>query len=89
MRTTLDIDDDVLAAAKDIARAEKRTAGEVISALARKALLQPAASLDVGKLEVRDGLLVLPTRGGVVTTEMVDRLLDDADLVDAGGAGKD
>src|SRR6266496_4788753 len=42
MRTTLDIADDVLQAAKERARREKRTAGEVISELARSALTTPA-----------------------------------------------
>jgi hypothetical protein len=36
MRTTLDIEEDVLFAAKDLARREKKTAGQVISELARK-----------------------------------------------------
>lgn len=35
MRTTLDIDDDVLAAAKAIAKAQRKTTGAVVSALAR------------------------------------------------------
>lgn len=38
MRTTLSIDDDVLRAVKERARRESRTAGEVISDLAREAL---------------------------------------------------
>lgn len=38
MRTTLDIDDDVLLAAKELAEAQKSTAGKVLSELARKAL---------------------------------------------------
>ena len=38
MRTTLDIDDAVLSAAKDIADTTNSTAGEVISQLARKGL---------------------------------------------------
>jgi hypothetical protein len=42
MRTTVDIDEDVLAAAKDLARAEGRTMGQVISDLARRALTQPS-----------------------------------------------
>ena len=42
MRTTLEIDDAVLAAAKEIADAENRTAGAVISDLARKGLSQTA-----------------------------------------------
>ena len=43
MRTTLDIDDDVLASAKEIARREKKTAGQVLSELARRALTQGSA----------------------------------------------
>ena len=38
MRTTLQIDDDVLLAAKSLARAEKTTLGSVISRLARRGL---------------------------------------------------
>jgi len=38
MRTTLDIADDVLSAAKERARRENKSAGEVISELARAAL---------------------------------------------------
>lgn len=38
MRTTLSIDDDVLFAVKEQARREKRTAGQVLSNLARQAL---------------------------------------------------
>jgi hypothetical protein len=40
MRTTLDIDDDILEAAKELAEAENKTAGQVLSELARKALTQ-------------------------------------------------
>jgi len=36
VRTTLDIDDDLLAAAKELARREGRTAGEVVSRLLRR-----------------------------------------------------
>jgi hypothetical protein len=44
MRTTLDIDDDVLTAAKERAAGEKTTTGKVISNLARQALTRPAAA---------------------------------------------
>lgn len=74
MRTTLEIDDDVLAAAREIAQHRKTTAGRVISELARQALSAPAQ----GKITERNGFLVLPNRGGVVTSEMVTRLADDA-----------
>jgi hypothetical protein len=37
MRTTLDIDDDILAAAKERAQRERKSIGTVISELARRA----------------------------------------------------
>jgi hypothetical protein len=40
MRTTLDIADDVLQAARDRARRERKTAGETLSELARSALTE-------------------------------------------------
>jgi hypothetical protein len=42
VRTTLSIEDDVLYAAKSLARREGRSLGEVISDLARRALQAPA-----------------------------------------------
>jgi hypothetical protein len=91
MRTTLDIDDDILQAAKELARAENKTAGQVLSELARKGLTQPA-SQQMGFAEeaaapyvLNDGWFVLTNREGVVVTkEQVDRLIEDADLEDAG-----
>lgn len=56
MRTTLDIDDDVLQVAKELAAARSSTAGKVLSDLARKALA-PATS---GRLV--NGVPVLPRR---------------------------
>jgi hypothetical protein len=73
MRTTLDIDDDVLAAAKDLAAGRNTTAGKVISDLVREALTQPLGR----KVTYRNGLPVLPKRGGIVTTELIDRLAED------------
>jgi Arc/MetJ family transcription regulator len=46
MRTTLDIDDDVLAAAIELASGQRTTAGKVISGLARRALAGPAGQSD-------------------------------------------
>jgi hypothetical protein len=87
MRTTLDIDDDVLDAAKELARAEGKTMGEVISDLARRALTQPSyggladgpAHSDTG------GFPTLPVTGpgSIVTTDMVRRLQDESDLGEA------
>lgn len=74
MRTTLSIDDDVLEAAKARARREGRTAGQVLSDLARESLTRPAPPRE---REMRNGLPVLLSRGGQVTTDLVDRLRDE------------
>lgn len=74
MRTTLAIDDDVLMAAKHIAEAQRRTVGDVISELARRALAPQSPSP-----KYRNGILLLPDREGIppVTLELVNRLRDD------------
>ena len=73
MRTTLDIDEDVLAAAKELAEHRKTTTGRVVSELARQALTRPT---DVRSTQ-RNGFTVLPKRGGVVTSDLVARLAED------------
>ena len=77
MRTTLDIADDVLQAAKDRARRENKTAGEVISELARKALNALPEAPRTGEPRGRYGLRPFPKRGGIVTNELIDRLRED------------
>lgn len=73
MRTTLAIDDDVLAAAKEMAATERKSVGEVISALARHAL-RPASSGNT-----RNGVHLLPIRPGAprVTSELVRQLQEE------------
>ena len=56
VRTTLDIDDDILQTVKELAASNGSTAGKVISDLARKALL-PARSV-----KMRNGVPLLPAR---------------------------
>lgn len=77
MRTTLDIDEDVLFAIKDMARRENKTAGQVMSALARRALTQRPAALVAREPEAVYGFRPLPSRGGVVSNEVVNRLRED------------
>lgn len=74
MRTTLTIDNDVLAAAKDLAAQQQKTVGQVISDLARKAL-----SSQVPRREVRNGVPLLPITDDakLVTSELVKQLQDD------------
>jgi hypothetical protein len=83
MRTTLDIDDDLLQAAKERARVEGKTAGQVVSELMRLALTQPKGRLDMSSIEIVDGIPVLPSRGAVITHEQVRRLMEETDLEDA------
>jgi len=77
MRTTLDIADDVLHAAKERARREKKTAGEVISELARSALIAPPDASGVPQPKARYGFRPFPKRGGIVTNELIDKLRED------------
>jgi hypothetical protein len=74
MRTTLEIEDDVLLTVKEIAQQRGATAGQVVSSLLRESL-QPKSF----QVEYRDGVPLLPRRpnGPVVTTEMVNRLRDE------------
>jgi hypothetical protein len=75
MRTTLAIDDDVLAAAKHVAERERKTVGEVISALARQGLSRSTR----GAKAERNGVPLLPVRLGAtpVTMELVNQLRDE------------
>jgi uncharacterized metal-binding protein len=57
MRTTLDLGEDVLLAAKELAATQGKTAGEVITELARKGLAASSA-----RVSVRNGVPVLPRR---------------------------
>lgn len=75
MRTTLDIDDDVLDAVKAIGRQTHRTAGAVLSDLARRALTTCPPSGTSGKRPRGvGGIVPFESRGGIVTNELIDRL---------------
>lgn len=71
MRTTLEIDDDILEAAKSLARQSDRTAGAVLSELARRAL---TSAPPVSKTTSVGGFVPFESRGGLVTNEQIDRL---------------
>ena len=74
MRTTLTIDDDVMQAAVERARREKRTVGAVLSDLARASLTGSGRESSVDR---EDGFPVLPRRDGLVTNDLVDRIRDE------------
>jgi hypothetical protein len=75
MRTTLAIDDDILAAAKHLAERDQRTIGEVISSLARQGLARTGQT----RTE-RNGVPLLPSKAvsSPVTMELVNQLRDEA-----------
>jgi len=79
MRTTLDIDEDVLLAAKSMARRQRRSAGSIISELARKGLTGKGADAGgtVGEEQSFYGFNPLPKRGAVVTDELIDSLREE------------
>ena len=78
MRTTLDIDDDVLHAAKERARREQKTAGQVVSELLRQALTAPPVPAGrVAEPAPLYGFQPFAATGRLVTNEQVDQLRDD------------
>jgi Arc/MetJ family transcription regulator len=75
MRTTLDIDDDVLAAAKELARSQHTSAGRVVSELLRQALSGRGQSETQESAGV-GGFRPFSARGKVVTNDRVNELRD-------------
>lgn len=75
MPATLAIADDVREAAEELAARDGRTVGEVVSDLARQSLTR------LPPLKYRNGVPLLPMRGAgvVVTTELVQQLLDESE----------
>lgn len=72
MRTTLDLDDDVLAAARELAADGRRSLGSVISELARRGLTPARIEAD-GDLPV----IRVPAGTPPITPQMVRRALDE------------
>lgn len=80
VRTTLNIDEDVLMAVKELARRESTSAGTVVSSLLRASLVAAAAPHPTESAEQTEefGFCPFPKRGGVVTNALIDRLREDA-----------
>ena len=77
MRTTLDIDDDVLSAAKERAAREKISIGRALTGLARAGLAAPRARGAGSNAKPRGRLALLPRRKEIVTLEHVRAIADD------------
>ena len=79
MRTTLEIDDDLLSVAKEMARGEGTTAGKVVSRLLRNSLTGNASLSRPARARGRGAVGFEPfaAKPGVVTTnEQVNALRD-------------
>ena len=77
MRTTVDLDDDVLQAVKELAQLRNSTAGKILSDLARKAL-QPSVT---ARVKVRNGVPLMPRQAPgspKMTMATVNALRDEA-----------
>ncbi|MEP6848222.1 MAG: hypothetical protein ABI999_05150 [Acidobacteriota bacterium] len=75
MRTTLDIEEDVLQAAKELAKRDGGTAGQVISRLARRGLAESHSPSKKSSAS-RGGVPILPSRGEVITLDHIQNLMD-------------
>jgi hypothetical protein len=74
MRTTLDIEDDILLVVREIARVRRVSTGKVLSDLARQALTNQSAST------THRGVPLFPVQpnAGPVTLGLVSQLQDEA-----------
>ena len=76
MRTTLEIENDVLEVAKDLARHQRVSLGKAVSQLLRKGIQSP----DRGQTIRKNGLRIVhrPANATPVTLETVNRIRDEA-----------
>ncbi|HEY0783379.1 MAG TPA: hypothetical protein VGE98_13050, partial [Thermoanaerobaculia bacterium] len=77
VRTTLDIADDVLIAIEEKARRQKRSAGDLLSELAREALMRHREDSEVREPQGVYGFDPLPHRGRPVSNDLIDKLRDE------------
>lgn len=80
MRTTLNIDDDLLAVAKKLARQQGASVGQVVSMLMRRALTRAGTSGSAASTELHPasvaGFRPFEPHGSAVTNDLVNRLRD-------------
>jgi hypothetical protein len=77
MRTTLSVDDDVLFAARELAKRERRSVGEVLSDLARQALTGQHRPGQEASTESFHGFEPFPHRGPAVSNDLINQLRED------------
>ena len=76
MRTTLDIDEDVLAATGEIAKRQRKPAGKLASQLMREAL-QLRAGRTLPKSSGRLGFRPIPSGRAPVSNALVNKMRDE------------
>lgn len=79
MRTTIDLEPDVLEAAKELARQQNTAVGKVISRLVRQALTAPASTTlpaETSPIASVTGFVPFAARGQLVTNALIDQLRD-------------
>jgi hypothetical protein len=83
MRTTLNVEDDVLEFAKNLAESRKISVGQAVSELARKGIKTRIGT----RRDSVSGLIVFDTPDDApeITMESVQEALDQADLDEFGG----
>jgi hypothetical protein len=76
MRTTIDIDQDILVAAKELAISENSTAGKVISRLARAALMgsTTANANRASESSPVYGFEPFSSSGAIVTNDLINKI---------------
>ena len=79
MRTTLDIDDDLLVAAKEIYRRQGVSQGLVISCLLRAALTG-STETTAPTSKNSGGFKPFPALGSVISNELIDKLRESEGL---------
>lgn len=79
MRTTLDIENDVLAAVKIMARREKQSIGKVLSRLLREALCGGKSNVRP-MIEDRAGVPVVSTGDEIITMEHIRSIMEEEDI---------
>ena len=77
MRTTINVEDDVLLAARGLARRDGTSIGAVISELARKGLIGDGCNHTDDAKDQFYGFCPLPKRGSPVTNDLIDQLRED------------
>jgi hypothetical protein len=82
MRTTIDIEDDVLAAAKEIARRQHVSAGHLVSRLLREAMSGMNGQVSSSSQGVQSvaGFQPFPALGILITDAQIDALRDSEGL---------